>query len=99
MKTLILASALALGSFSMYAATPVITDNNNYCIEAVQDNFKEISTSDLPAAVTEAVSTDFSGATIAKAYVNQASEYKLILSVDGDSKTVYANATGEWIKK
>lgn len=95
MKKVVIAGALILGGFSLITATtpPV----KNIKLEIVQDNFKEIAVSDLPIAVTDAVSADFSEATIAKAYVNDAKEYKLILSIDGDFKTIYVNESGEWI--
>ncbi|MGJ5640630.1 hypothetical protein [Formosa sp. S-31] len=94
MKKVVIAAALVFGSFSLITATNSPLNNT---IEVAQDNFKEIAVSDLPIAVTDAVAADFSEATIAKAYVNDAKEYKLILSIDGDFKTIYANESGEWI--
>ncbi|WP_162984885.1 hypothetical protein [Mesonia aquimarina] len=66
-----------------------------------QDGFKEIKTSQLPDAVKKAVKKDFKGADVAKAFMNDEKEYKLMLKMEGASemKTVYANAKGEWIKK
>ncbi|MDR6299533.1 hypothetical protein [Mesonia maritima] len=68
---------------------------------ATQDGFKEIKASQLPEAVTSAVEKDFKGASIAKAFMNDQKEYKLMLKMEGasEAKTVYANAKGEWIKK
>lgn len=66
--------------------------------------FKEIKVSELPAAVTKAVATDFKGATVQKAYVNEKKEFKLVLVTGAKdakeaTKTVFASKDGEWIKK
>ncbi len=66
--------------------------------EPVQD-YKEVKTSEVPQTVQDAVTKDFSGATISKAYVNANGEYKIQLATaDKKAATVYANAKGEWIK-
>lgn len=72
--------------------------------EATPQAFKEIKVSELPAAVTKAVATDFEGATVQKAYVNEKKEFKLVLATDVEdakaaTKTVFATKEGEWIKK
>lgn len=65
---------------------------------AVQD-FKEVKDSELPKTVKDAVTKDFDGATISKAYVNAKGDYKIELATaDAKKATVYANAKGEWIK-
>src|SRR5690606_8620168 len=64
----------------------------------VQD-YKELKASEVPQTVKDAVTKDFSGATISKAYVNANGEYKIQLATaDKKAATVYANAKGEWIK-
>ncbi len=64
----------------------------------VQD-YKEVKASEVPQAVKDAVTADFKGATISKAYVNANGEYKIQISgADKKASTVYANAQGEWIK-
>lgn len=64
----------------------------------VQD-YKEVKASEVPQTVKDAVTKDFSGATISKAYVNANGEYKIQLATaDKKAATVYANAKGEWIK-
>ena len=64
----------------------------------VQD-YKEVKSAEVPAAVQESLKADFKGATISKAYVNANGEYKLDLATaDKKTKNVYANAQGEWIK-
>lgn len=68
-------------------------------VQPVQDGFSEIQTAELPSAVNDAVATDFEGATVAKAYKNEKGAYKLsLVTADKQTKTVYANANGEWIK-
>ncbi|MEM6543144.1 MAG: hypothetical protein AAF634_18460, partial [Bacteroidota bacterium] len=64
----------------------------------VDQDFKEISVSDLPGAVSEAFARDYAGGTINKAYVNDAGQYKLEVSLeDGSSGSLYADAEGNWI--
>ena len=60
--------------------------------------YEPIEISALPESVTDAVSTDFAGATLAEAYKDEEDNYKLVLTVGEESKTVYTNATGEWIE-
>lgn len=96
MKKLVLASALVLGCFTMTASV-VSNVNDNIANVVLQDNFTEISAESVPQAVKDAVNTDYAGATIDKAYVNENNVYKLEISLDGTSSTLYANEEGEWI--
>lgn len=65
---------------------------------AVQD-YKEVKVSEVPQTVQDALTKDFNGATISKAYVNAQGEYKLDLATaDKKAATVYADAKGQWIK-
>ncbi|MCM5662036.1 hypothetical protein [Galbibacter mesophilus] len=98
MKKLILASALALGSFTAFAATPTIL-NNNEVVTVAQDEYQEIEVAEVPQAVSDALAADFPGAEISKAYKNEASEYKLEVMVGEETTTLYANESGEWIQK
>ncbi|WP_157632567.1 hypothetical protein [Cochleicola gelatinilyticus] len=62
--------------------------------------YTNVTVSDLPLAVTEAVATDFQTATISKAFVNNKGEYKLLLKLaEKENLTVFANTNGEWIKE
>lgn len=100
MKKLALVSAIALGSFSTFAATPVIFhDGVMEEVILAQEEFVEIDASKLPEAVTAAVGKDYAGATIAKAYANENEEYKLELSLNDELVTVYADKAGNWIEK
>lgn len=66
--------------------------------------FQEIDVTELPEAVTAAVATDFKGATVQKAFVNEKNEFKLVLQTaveegKASSKTVFVTNEGVWIKK
>jgi hypothetical protein len=62
------------------------------------DEFTEIATSELPVAVTEAVTKNYPTATINKAYVNEDKQYKLEVSLeDGTSGTLYTDENGNWL--
>ncbi|WP_350289847.1 hypothetical protein [uncultured Croceitalea sp.] len=98
MKKLFFATALVLGSLTIVAAsTTMIPDEIN--VEVNASEFKEISASDLPAAVVKALETDYAGATINKAYVNEEGQYKLeVTAQDGTDGTLYADAEGNWLE-
>lgn len=100
MKKIVLVSAFALGSFASFAATPVIFhDGIAEDIYAVQDEYQEVDTAEVPQAVSDALAADFPGAEISKAYKNDANEYKLEVMVGEEETTLYANESGEWIQK
>jgi len=100
MKTIVLVSAFALGSFASFAATPVIFhDGIAEDIYNVQDEFQEIDAAEVPQAITDALAADYPGAEISKAYKNDASEYKLEIIIGEETATLYANEGGEWIQK
>lgn len=98
MKKLFFATALVLGSLTVVAAsTTMIQDEIS--VEVEVSEFKEISASDLPAAVVKALETDYAGATINKAYVNEEGQYKLeVTAQDGTDGTLYADAEGNWLE-
>ncbi|WP_240643072.1 hypothetical protein [Sinomicrobium pectinilyticum] len=98
MKNLFLAAALVLGGFATQAAT-TIDANENLVITVNQEEFTEISADEVPAAITEALERDYAGATIDKASVNEAKEYKLEVTIGEESTVLYANENGEWIQK
>ncbi|MFD0863511.1 hypothetical protein ACFQ1M_14945 [Sungkyunkwania multivorans] len=69
-------------------------------VEAVQDEFKQISPEELPQAISEALQRDFKATPeLTEVYKNSKDEYKLVLTVDGQQTTLYANEKGEWIQK
>lgn len=98
MKKLVFATALALGGLTLVtAATPIFHDG--IMEEVMIQDFKEIATSDVPAAVTTALETDYPGATLNKAYVNEEGQYRLEASMeDGTAMELYADAEGNWIE-
>lgn len=87
-----------MGSFASIATTtaPTLNFGNN---AFVQEDFKEITTAELPEAVKTALKTSYPDAKLQKAYVNSNKEYKLDITVIDQKATVYADANGNWIKK
>jgi len=64
-----------------------------------QGDFSEVSAEELPESVTAAVSKNYPTASIDKAYVNEANQYKLEVSLeDGTAGTLYADENGNWIE-
>ncbi len=103
MKNLMIVAALALGSMTAFAQeeTPAeeVAVAAVEAVEEAQDNFAELAIEELPEAITAALATDFPGATIAKAYVNEAAQYKLeVAKEDGEALELYADAEGNWIE-
>lgn len=102
MKNLMIVAALALGSMTAMAQEEMPTEEvAAVAVEAVeaQDSFAEVAIEELPEAITAALATDFPGATIAKAYVNEAAQYKLeVAKEDGEALELYADAEGNWIE-
>lgn len=63
------------------------------------DDFSEVTADELPEAVTAAVSKNYPTASIDKAYVNEANQFKLEVSLeDGTAGTLYADENGNWIE-
>ena len=97
MKKLILSAAIILGSLSIQAANPV-TNSMTQSV-TIQDEFTEIGTDAVPAAVKSTVEKSFPNTKLEKAYKNEKNEYKLEIS-SGDKKyTVFTDASGNIIKK
>jgi len=103
MKTLFLLGAMTIGGFAMNAQDALLAENgiqHNQANEmlVVADDFKEISVSEVPQAVSDAVAKNFPTASLDKAYTNEEKQYKLVLSLeDGTEGTVYADEDGNWI--
>ncbi len=65
-----------------------------------KEDMKKIEISDVPQAVQDAVAKDFAGATITEAHAAEnKNKYKLVVAVDGQNRTLYADANGNWIDK
>ncbi len=103
MKTLFLLGAMTLGGFAVNAQEALLSQNgvrHNQVNEimSVSSEFSEISISEIPQAVADAISKNFPTATLDKAYVNEEKQYKLVLSLeDGTQGTVYADEDGNWL--
>ncbi len=68
-------------------------------VAEAQDDFTEVALEELPEAITTALEAAHPGATISKAYVNEASQYKLeVAKEDGSAVELYADAEGNWIE-
>tara|TARA_R110002050_G_scaffold41842_4_gene101179 strand:+ start:8384 stop:8695 length:312 start_codon:yes stop_codon:yes gene_type:complete len=99
MKKLFFVAVLSFGSLTAFA-----NGGGNVALEATQtaiaqDDFSEIEASDLPEAVTTAVSKEYPSGTISKAYVNKQEQYKLEVTLeDGTTGTLYADKDGNWIE-
>ena len=98
MRKIVFATALAIGSMSLgMAATPIFHDG--IMEEVFFQDYKEIATADVPAAILTALEADFPGATLNKAYVNEEDHYKLEASAeDGTTMELYADAEGNWLE-
>ncbi|MDO6515805.1 hypothetical protein [Zobellia uliginosa] len=100
MKKIFITAVLALGSLSAFAqeeSTAVEAAATEAA--ATQDDFSEVSADELPEAVTAAVAKNYPTASIDKAYVNEAKQFKLEVSLeDGTAGTLYADENGNWIE-
>lgn len=100
MKKVLLVAALSLGTMTAFAQEEEIA------VESVatevmeeQDAFAEIAIEELPEAITVALEAAHPGTTIAKAFVNEAAQYKLeVAKEDGEAVELYADAEGNWIE-
>jgi hypothetical protein len=99
MKNLILAAALSLGTLTAFAQDTEAENAQNAATEAtVQDNFTEVSVSDLPEAIPAAVTKSYPTAKIQKAYVNESKQYKLEVALeDGSTVTLFVDENGNGI--
>ena len=93
MKKLILAVAILAG-VSTYATVNNTISPINPVHTVVEDGFQEVSLDKLPAAVVNSIKESFPKATLSKAFVNSKEQYKLEISVENTSKTLYADKEG-----
>ncbi|MDL2143831.1 MULTISPECIES: PepSY-like domain-containing protein [Flavobacterium] len=98
MKKLILSAAIVLGGLSVQAATSTVKTSDIQSV-IVQDEYKEIGTDAVPAAVKSTIEKSFPNTKLEKAYKSEKDEYKLEIS-SGDKKyTVFTDASGNILKK
>lgn len=99
MRKLFLLGALAIGSLSVTAQEADVALLDVTEVIVATNEFKEIATTDLPAAVSDTVVNNYPTATINKAYVNEENQYKLEVSLeDGTSGILYADEDGNWLE-
>ncbi len=97
MKKIILSIAILASGVSTYAMSnsvvPTISINS-----VMNEEFTEVSLDKLPEAIKETVNKDFPAAKIDKAYINESGQYKLELSADGATSTVFIDKDGNWLE-
>jgi len=70
-------------------------------MEMEQKEFVSVEVMTLPQAVKDAVKTDYNGAVASEAWVKSkgdAKVYKLKLDVKGETKKVFVDQDGKWLK-
>ena len=98
MKKLFFVAALSIGSLTAFAQNATSANVVVTAEVSAQDNYTEIDSSELPEAVTAAISKDYPTATIKKAFVNKDEQYKLeVASEDGTTGTLLVDKDGNWI--
>ncbi len=101
MKKVFLVAALSLGTMTAFAQEEEAKEVVAVATEMVeeQDGFAEVALEELPEAITAALEVAHPGASISKAYVNEAAQYKLeVTKEDGSTAELYADAEGNWIE-
>ena len=100
MKKVLLIALLSLGTMTAFAQeTETAVEEVATEVMEAQDAFAEIAIEELPETITAALEAAHPGATIAKAYINEASQYKLeVAKEDGEAVELYADAEGNWIE-
>lgn len=99
MKKLFYVAVLSLGSLTAFAQNSAEANIETTAEISMHDNYTAIDSSELPEAVTAAISRDYPTATINKAFVNKDKQYKLeVVLKDGASGTLYADEDGNWIE-
>ncbi|AZJ34891.1 MULTISPECIES: hypothetical protein [Flavobacteriaceae] len=96
MKNLILAAAILAGA-STYATTNNTISPITPVHTVVENGFKEVSLDKLPAAVVKSVKESFPKGKLSKAFVNEKEQYKLEISLESESKTLFADKEGNWL--
>ena len=99
MKKLILSATIVLGSLSINAAAIPVINLMNQSLIVVQDEFTEVKTDAIPAAVKSTVEKSFPNTKLEKVYVNEKKEYKIEISKGENKYTVFTDESGNIIKK
>ncbi|MDO6676435.1 hypothetical protein MK851_11935 [Tenacibaculum sp. 1B UA] len=98
MKKLILAVAILAG-VSTYATVNNTISPITPIHTVVADGFQEISLDKLPAALVNSIKESFPKATVNKAFVNEKEQYKLEISAEKVSKTIYTDKEGNLLEE
>ncbi|REG93022.1 PepSY-like domain-containing protein [Flavobacterium aquicola] len=99
MKKLILFATIILGAISVHAVNTTTQQVLiNQSVNA-QEEFTEVSSDAIPAAVKSTIEKSFPGTKLEKAYKNEKNEYKLEIAKDDKKFTVFTDASGNIIKK
>ncbi|WP_298996587.1 hypothetical protein [uncultured Tenacibaculum sp.] len=96
MKKLILAVAILTG-VSTYAVVNNTVSPITPVHTVVENGFQEISLDKIPTTITNSLKNSFPSATLSKAFVNEKEQYKLEISVENETKTLYADKDGNWL--
>jgi hypothetical protein len=96
MKNLILAAAILAGA-SSYATANTTISPITPVHTVVENGFQEISLDKLPAAVAKSVKESFPKGKLSKAFVNGKEQYKLEITLENESKTLFADKDGNWL--
>jgi hypothetical protein len=99
MKKLILSATILLGSLSTFAQTSAPAKTAVSTQTTVAETYTEITVAEVPEAVKSALTKAYPTAILNKAYMNEKKEYKLEIAVGDKVGALYADATGNWIKK
>ncbi len=96
MKNLILAVAILTG-VSTYATVNNTVSPITPVHTVVENGFQEMSLDKVPTTITNSLKNSFPSATLSKAFVNEKEQYKLEISVENETKTLYADKDGNWL--
>ncbi len=99
MKKSIVLAAIVLGSFSTFATTNLSISNAMVGVPSIQEEYTEVKIEEIPEVIKVALKKAYPDAILNKAYVNEKKEYKLEVTVGEKVGSLYADATGAWIKK
>lgn len=98
MKKLILSAAILLGSLSTFTANAQVQSSPEKATTIAEEN-TEIKLEEVPVAVTDALKKSVPEAKLVKAYINEKKQYKLEVEIGDKVGSLYAEATGKWIKQ
>ncbi len=97
----VLAVAFVLGTQHITAQESASTEISEApVVSETQEKYIELAVENLPQPIIDAVTKDYTGATISSAAATQdASEFKLLLTKEGATMEAFCDAAGNWISK